>query len=327
MVGRPSKMGVSANALDRYRECNMSSRLFILVSAFLLVPLLNAPAWAECGPFPSVSWWGKLSHEGVKAYVAQKHGGDWSGYLDKWSRQLDNVRAIYGEGKGIKIPSTGTILKGPQLSEYIDKIAQRVDVNECLSKEPASTAAASTEKKTQEVPKVTPFGEGVDAYRAGDFKIAHDIWLPLAEAGDAKAQNALGHLYRKGLGVDSDLDISRQWYGKSAAKGNRGALFSLGDIARTTATNKEEMDKAIILIRESANLNYGGAQFTLAEIIHRGEDIKADDGEAYFWVSLALMNKNKNAQALKDILDKSLSADVKTAQSVRAQEWLAKLKK
>ncbi len=305
----------------------MSSRLFILVSAFLLVPLLSTPAQAECGPFPSVSWWGKLTHEGVKAYVAQKHGGDWSGYLDKWSRQLDNVRVIYGEGKSIKIPSTGTTLKGLQLSEYIGKIAQRVDVNECLSKEPAGSAAGSTEKTTRRVLKETPFGKGVTAYRAKDYKTAHDIWLPLAEAGDTNAQNALGHLYRKGLGVDADLDISRQWYGKSAAKGDRGGLFSLGDIARTTATTKEEMDKAIILIRESANLNYGGAQFALAEIIHQGKDIKADDGEAYFWVSLALMNKYKNAQALKDILDKSLSADVKKAQSARAQAWLAKLQK
>ena len=300
----------------------MSSRLFILVSAFLLVPLLSAPAQAECGPFPSVSWWGKLTHEGVKAYVAQKHGGDWSGYLDKCSRQLANVRAIYGEGKGIKIPSTGTTIKGMQLSEYISMLAQRVDINECLSKE-----SVGTEKATRKTPKETPFAKGVKAYRAGDFKIAHDIWLPLAEAGDAKAQNALGHLYRKGLGVDADLDISRQWYGKSAAKGDRGALFSLGDIARTTATTKAEMDKAIILIRKSANLNYGGAQFALAEIMHRGKDIKADDGEAYFWVSLALMNKYKNAQALKDILDKSLSADVRKAQSARAQAWLAKLKK
>jgi len=306
----------------------MPSRLFIIILGFFLVPLLSFQAEAaKCGPFPQVAWWGKLTHEGVKAYVAQKHGGDWSGYLDKWDRQLANVRTIYGQGKGIKVPSTGITIKGIQLSDYIGKLAQRVDVNQCLSKEKNDPTTSTTTKTTKKVLKVTPFGKGVNAYRAGNFKIAHDIWLPLAKSGNTKSQNALGFLYRKGYGVESDLDISRQWYGKSAAKGNKVAIFSLGDIGLTTAKSKDEVAKALILIRKSANLNYGAAQFNLAEILHQGKDLAKDDGEAYFWTSLAVMNNFKKAQALKERLEKLLPENDKQSQSKRARHWLLKNKK
>jgi TPR repeat protein len=305
----------------------MFKRLTVLFSAILLFPLLTTQAEAKCAAFPNVSWWGKLTHGGVKIYVSQKHGGEWAGYLEKWSRQLANVKTIYGQGNGIKIPSTGVTLKGLQLSDYIDKLSQRVNVNECLSKEKSPAASTTTTKVRKKVIKVTPFGKGVAAYRASDFKIAHDIWLPLANDGNAKAQNALGHLYRKGYGVEPDLAISRRWYSKSAASGDKVGLYSLGDIIRTSAASQDDMAKAIILIKKSANLNYGVAQNALAELLHQGKNLAANDAQAYFWILLAQKNNYKKAQILKDILDKSLSATEKKSQSQRALKWLKKVKK
>jgi hypothetical protein len=305
----------------------MSSRLIILFSSVLILPLLSSQAEAECPAFPQVSWWGTLTHEGVRGYVNQKHGGDWAGYLDKWSRQLATVRTIYGQGKGIKIPSTGVTIKGMQLSDYIGKLAQRVDINLCLSKETGPVTASKTSKSSEKKLKITAFGQGVNAYRAGDFKLAREIWLPLAFEGNEKAQNAIAHLYRKGLGVEIDLAVARRWYSKSAAQNDPVGLYSFGDLSRREAKSKAEMATALSLIEKSANLNYPGAQYAMAQIYHQGKEIPADDGEAYFWNLLAQENNYKKAPALMEILDKSVSDADKITQSERAKEWLAKLKK
>ena len=42
----------------------------------------------------------------------------------------------------------------------------------------------------------------------------------MAEAGDAKAQNALGGMYYMGLGVPQDFAEARRWFEKAAAQGD-----------------------------------------------------------------------------------------------------------
>ena len=48
------------------------------------------------------------------------------------------------------------------------------------------------------------FQTGLDAAANGDFSTALREWTPLAEQGDADAQNNLGEMYRKGDGVPQD---------------------------------------------------------------------------------------------------------------------------
>ncbi len=46
------------------------------------------------------------------------------------------------------------------------------------------------------------------------------MWLPLAEAGDAKAQYNIGRCYNNGDGVDKDAKKALEWYLKAAAQGD-----------------------------------------------------------------------------------------------------------
>ena len=46
--------------------------------------------------------------------------------------------------------------------------------------------------------------DGLDAVQRKDYKTAYKLWLPLAEQGDATAQNNLGSMYEKGQGVPQD---------------------------------------------------------------------------------------------------------------------------
>jgi hypothetical protein len=60
-----------------------------------------------------------------------------------------------------------------------------------------------------------PWEDGVAAYKRGDYAAAHDLWRPLAERGDPRAQNNLGVLYEKGLGIIADPETAAAWYRKA----------------------------------------------------------------------------------------------------------------
>ena len=47
------------------------------------------------------------------------------------------------------------------------------------------------------------FNKGMDAYNDGDYPTALKEWKPLAEEGNAFAQNNLGVMYHDGLGAVS----------------------------------------------------------------------------------------------------------------------------
>lgn len=61
---------------------------------------------------------------------------------------------------------------------------------------------------------------GVTAYNAGDYATALGEWMPLAEQGDATAQNNLGVMYEYGLGVPKDDAEAVKWYRMAAEQGN-----------------------------------------------------------------------------------------------------------
>ena len=67
------------------------------------------------------------------------------------------------------------------------------------------------------------FGTGEAAARAGAFREAHRIWLPLGERGYSDAQFALGELYRRGQGVARSSARAREWYAEADAQGHPGA--------------------------------------------------------------------------------------------------------
>lgn len=68
------------------------------------------------------------------------------------------------------------------------------------------------------------------AYDRADYGTAMTIWLPLADSGDPKAQNYVGEIYEKGLGVDPNYKLAAQWYRKSAEQDYTAAQINLGQL-------------------------------------------------------------------------------------------------
>ena len=65
--------------------------------------------------------------------------------------------------------------------------------------------------------------DGQAAYNAGDYATALRLWRPLAEQGNARAQNNLGVMYENGKGVAQDVIEAVRWYRLAAVQGYGGA--------------------------------------------------------------------------------------------------------
>ncbi len=72
------------------------------------------------------------------------------------------------------------------------------------------------------------FDAGVAAYERQDYATALREFRPLAEQGDAEAQNNLGVMYLKGEGVAQDSKAAVQWYSKASEQGHASAQIILG---------------------------------------------------------------------------------------------------
>lgn len=323
----------------------------------LLLSTPNPAAAAVCPPYPQVSWWGNLTHKKTISYVNKNHGGDWTSYITKWERQLDKVQTINGMGKSIRIPSTGLKLEGVQLTDYITKLKQRVDINRCLSMQEAGSetggSAAVQETKEQTgvadggesaevdgdaapeaaVPEPAPepalqpktFEDAVAAFRAGDYETALAVLRPLAKDGMADAQNALGYFYRNGLGVDKDLLQSMFWYQKSARQGNAAGQYSLGEITRKEGRTKVQLAVALDWITKAANQNYADAQYTLGLVFFQGGGIPQDVSKSYFWLALGKMNDHAKSVQLFTQVENLVDEDIKLEQDLKVEDWLSNI--
>jgi TPR repeat protein len=60
------------------------------------------------------------------------------------------------------------------------------------------------------------YEDGTAAFDRGDYAIALKKLHPLAEQGNALAQNSLGVMYVEGKGVSQDYDEAIRWFRKAA---------------------------------------------------------------------------------------------------------------
>lgn len=71
------------------------------------------------------------------------------------------------------------------------------------------------------------FQNGWNAYEKKDYKTARELWLPLAEQGEPKAQFFLGFMHDMGFGVPENDKKANKWYQLAAEQGNsRAQLFT-----------------------------------------------------------------------------------------------------
>jgi TPR repeat protein len=78
-----------------------------------------------------------------------------------------------------------------------------------------------------------PWEEGMAAYNRGDYLPAMQLFRPLARQGNAKAQAAIGAMYRKGQGVAKSSAHAFMWLSIAAARGDADARTEMNEMARS----------------------------------------------------------------------------------------------
>lgn len=107
---------------------------------------------------------------------------------------------------------------------------------------------------TLTAPALADYQAGVDAYETGDFRKAMAEWLPLAEGGDAVAQNSVGALYDHGLGVDEDDTEAARWYQMAADQSLPLAMRNLGGMYAGGHGLPYDKDQAEFWYKKAAEL-------------------------------------------------------------------------
>lgn len=92
------------------------------------------------------------------------------------------------------------------------------------------------------------------AYDRANYQTALNIWLPKAQAGDPQAQNYVGEIYDKGLGIKPDYDLAFVWYKKAALQGYSKAQLNLGYLYERGLGVKQDKALAMEWYGKSSNL-------------------------------------------------------------------------
>jgi len=132
----------------------------------------------------------------------------------------------------------------------------------------------------------SPLDDGVAAYRQGHWEEALRLLRPLAEQGEATAQELMGRLYERGKGVARNYNEAEAWYLKAAEQGNAFAQGHLGFLYRSGALGTPDYRTAAKWYREAAAKGNRLAQVGLG-YMYLNETVDANDQEAAKWFRLA----------------------------------------
>jgi TPR repeat protein len=102
------------------------------------------------------------------------------------------------------------------------------------------------------------------AYDRKDYTTAVELFRPLAEQGNAKAQDHLGLMYANGQGVAWDDSEATKWYRKAAEQGDADAQFNLGASYQDGFGVARDYRQAAAWYRKAADQGDSDAQFNLA---------------------------------------------------------------
>ena len=166
------------------------------------------------------------------------------------------------------------------------------------------------------------FDDGLAAYQRGDYATALQEWRPLAEQGDALAQQYLGNMYATGRGVPENDAEAVKWYGKAAAQGHASAQFSLGLMYFNGEGVTENDAEAVKWFRKAAEQGYALAQKNLGVMYVTGEGVPVNNVKAYMWWALAKAQGDEGAAGNLDIIKEQMTpADISKAQALVDEWW------
>lgn len=112
--------------------------------------------------------------------------------------------------------------------------------------------------------------QGWEAYKAGQYKQARQVWLPLAQQGNPSAQLNLGILYDYGQGVSENPAQALHWYSAAAEQGKAIAQFNLAAMYASGRGTTQDYSQAARLYFQAAEQGITDAQYNLGLMFSKG---------------------------------------------------------
>jgi hypothetical protein len=104
-----------------------------------------------------------------------------------------------------------------------------------------------------------PWEDGMAAYNRGDYVPAMRVFRALAEQGNAKAQNVLGVMFRKGEGVPKNPARAHMWLSFAAKRGDATAKAELRAVSRTMTA--QEISQAEVMAQACEASGYRQCEY------------------------------------------------------------------
>jgi clan AA aspartic protease (TIGR02281 family) len=135
-----------------------------------------------------------------------------------------------------------------------------------------------------------------DGASAAEYARSAAVLRQRADSGDATAQNSLGMLYHRGLGVArNDAEAARLYY-QSAKQGYTAAYANLGVLYLTGGGVARNDTEAVRLFRLGADRGDAQALFLLGHCYAEGQGVPRNDTEAAHYLTQAANRGNTFAQ-------------------------------
>ncbi len=125
--------------------------------------------------------------------------------------------------------------------------------------------------------------DGVNAWSAGEYETAVNLWSVPASAGDPDALFNLGQAYRLGRGVTRDLERAQELYRQAASAGHIRAADTYGLMLFQAGRHEQAMPYVI----PAAGRGDPRAQYLLGVAHFNGQLVERDWEKAYALLTLA----------------------------------------
>ncbi len=209
---------------------------------------------------------------------------------------------------------------GATLSVLPAVFAAGTETNAAATKETVPHATYDETQPGADDPRVK---EGFAAYQAGDFKKAYDIWLPLAETGNAEAQFRIAGLRMFGRGVDKDYQLAIIWLHHSSEQDHVRSFTNLGYLHDQGLGTPINRVKARIFYELAAKNCEITAMYNLGTLIMRLNKSERDNIEGHMWLQIASVLGDKDAEKVSKKLIGLISTPLDFRHgNEKAQEWL-----
>lgn len=106
--------------------------------------------------------------------------------------------------------------------------------------------------------------KGLLAFEQGNYEVAFEEWLKLAEQQHPQACHNLAMLYESGMGVEENRDLAQMWCEKAAHLGLPSAQHHLGYFLWDT-----DAIAALDTWEQAAQAGVAAAQFDLAIVVRQ----------------------------------------------------------